>query len=71
MQRWMNAVGLAGVAMLIVGLAQLFSGSGHRANWMYWVGGPVLWFMGFALVVGWLLFRCLSPGASDGKPMHK
>lgn len=66
MQRWMDALGIAGVIMLAVGLVLFFSGSVERASWMYWIGGPTLWFLGFALVVGWLLLRWSTPRAPGG-----
>jgi len=52
-----DALGFAGLAMLLVGALLYLTASGERLSWVYWLGGPMLWFGGFTLVVGWVLTR--------------
>ena len=48
-----------GLALLLAGVALYFTGSSHRISLIYWLGGPMLWFAGFAIVIGSLAARLL------------
>ncbi len=52
-----DGIGFTGVAMLVIGVLLFLTGSGERVNLVYWVLGPLLWFLGFAMVVGWAVLR--------------
>jgi len=59
MLRRTDAFAFLGIAMLLAGIALYFSGSSNRISLVYWLGGPFLWFAGFALVVGAMAARWL------------
>ncbi len=52
-----DGLGFTGVAMLVIGVLLFLTGSGDRVDLVYWVVGPLLWFLGFAMVVGWAMWR--------------
>ncbi len=52
-----DGIGFTGAAMLVIGVLLFLSGSGDRVDLVYWVVGPLLWFLGFAMVVGWAVIR--------------
>ena len=52
-----DALGFSGVAMLVVGVVLYLAASAERMGWLYWLGGPLLWFAGFAMLVGWVIAR--------------
>ena len=53
-----------GIALSVAGIALYFSGSSNRISLVYWLGGPFLWFTGFAIVVGAVAARWL-PGTKN------
>jgi len=57
MMRWIDVIGFAGFAMVVLGTLLLFPSSVDRMNWEHGLEGLALWFAGFASVVGWLLLR--------------
>jgi hypothetical protein len=59
MLRRTDAFAFLGIAMLLAGIALYFTGSSNRISLVYWLGGPFLWFAGFALVVGSMAARWL------------
>jgi hypothetical protein len=52
-----DTFGLLGLVMLVVGVVLFLQGSAAHLSWVYWVGGPALWFFGFATLVGWMVLR--------------
>jgi hypothetical protein len=59
MLRRTDAFAFLGIAMLLGGSVLYFTGSSNRISLVYWLGGPLLWFAGFALVVGSMAARWL------------
>ncbi len=57
MLRRTDGSGFTGVAMLVSGVLLFLTGSGDHVELVYWVLGPLLWFLGFAMVVGWAVMR--------------
>jgi hypothetical protein len=57
MMRWIDVMGFAGLAMVVLGTLLLFPSSAEHMNWGYELAGMTLWFAGVASVVGWLLLR--------------
>jgi hypothetical protein len=57
MIRWIDLIGIAGFAMVVVSTLLLFPRSAEGMNWKYWLAGLALWLVGFNSVVGWLLLR--------------
>ena len=60
-----DAFGLLGLLMLLAGVSLYLSGSVNRMSWWYWLGGPALWYAGFALLVGWGLVRCFRMAGGE------
>ena len=52
-----NAIGLAGIAMLLIGAWFIYSGQYTPPLWVTWIIGPTLWYMGVAITVVWLCWR--------------
>lgn len=53
MFRRSNLLALFGMAAIIAGLLVFGAGREFSTNWARWLFGPLLWFVGFAMVVGW------------------
>jgi hypothetical protein len=67
MIRWIDLIGVAGFAMVVLSTLLLFPGS-EPMNWKHWLAGLALWFLGFNSVVGWLLWRWSVRQSKDGPP---
>jgi hypothetical protein len=65
MLRCTDGFGLLGFLMLLVGVLLYLNGSAQRLSWLFWLGGPFLWFAGFALLVGWMVARWLPAGRGN------
>jgi hypothetical protein len=68
MIRWIDLIGVAGFAMVVLSTLLLFPDSAERMHWRYWLGGVALWCAGFASMVGWLLWRWSVRLFKDGPP---
>jgi uncharacterized membrane protein len=64
--RWTDLVGLAGLALLVMGLLFLFPKSVDRVNWMYRTGGAALWLVGFVAIIGSIVARFSKSQSSKG-----
>lgn len=53
-----------GIALFVAGIALYFTGSSQRISLIYWLGGPFLWFAGFAILVGWMAARFKNSSSS-------
>lgn len=47
-------LGVIGLAALVAGGFVFDAGQGYSSNWMRWFFGPLLWFVGGALIIGWV-----------------
>ena len=68
MIRWLDLIGIAGFALVILSTWLLFPGSTEAMNWKHWLAGLALWLLGFNSVVGWLLWRWSVRQFKDGPP---
>ena len=68
MMRWIDVIGFAGFAMVVLGTLLLFPSSVDLMNWEYMLAGLALWLAGFAFVIGWLLLRW---SVQPRRPLHK
>ena len=68
MIRWIDLIGLAGFAMVVLSTLLLFPGSAEPMNWKHWLAGLALWLLGFNAVVGWLLLRWSVRQSKNGPP---
>ena len=48
-----NLLAIFGVAAIVAGVLVFGAGREFNTNWARWLFGPLLWFVGFAMVVGW------------------
>lgn len=68
MIRWTDLIGLAGFAMVVLSPLLLFPDAAERNDWTTWTGGIVLWFTGFASLIGWLILRWSIRNSKGGPP---
>jgi membrane-bound ClpP family serine protease len=68
MKRCIDLIGIAGFVILVISTLLLFPRSAEQMIWTYWLAGLVLWFMGFAFLVGWLILRWSMPKSHEGPP---
>ena len=68
MIRWIDLIGVAGFAMVVLSTLLLFPGSAEPMNWKHWLAGLALWLLGFNSVVGWLLLRWSVRQSKNGPP---
>jgi membrane-bound ClpP family serine protease len=68
MKRCIDIIGIAGFVILVISTLLLFPHSAEKMTWTYWLEGLVLWFVGFAMLVGWLLLRWSIPQRRGGPP---
>ena len=68
MIRWIDLIGLAGFAILVLATLLLFPGSAEGMNWKSWLVGLALWLLGFNSVIGWLLLRWSVRQSKHGPP---
>lgn len=68
MIRWTDAIGLVGIGLVALSIQLLFPDSVEHMNWMYWMGGLLLWLIGVVSVVGWLLVRWSVRNSKDAPP---
>ncbi|MFB3815907.1 MAG: hypothetical protein ACE14L_17525 [Terriglobales bacterium] len=51
---------VAGLLAVVVGIATFKGGSSFVSAWVAWLIAPLLWYFGFAMLVGWAFGRMLS-----------
>ena len=58
--------------LAFLGLFLLFAGAGTFLSkytflplWVVWLVGPLLWYLGFAVLISWMLWRLFVPAASE------
>ena len=56
-----DAVGAAGLVMLLCGAWFIFAGQYPPPLWIRWLVGPTLWYVGGATTVIWVLWRIFGP----------
>lgn len=63
-----DRLGVFGFILLLGGVWLFFTRSVVSVSWLRWIGGPFLWFAGFALVIGWAVSRWVQPSAKGPAP---
>ena len=51
--RRVDLLGITGVAMLLGGLVMFLSEGSYLPLWVTWIVGPLLWYLGFAVMLVW------------------
>lgn len=61
-------------ALAFLGLFLLFAGAGTFLSkytflpmWVVWLVGPLLWYLGFAVLISWMLWRLFVPAAGSAQ----
>jgi len=57
MLRRTDAIGFAGLVMLVMGAILFLTGSESELSWVYWMSGTCIWFVGFGVFLGWIIWR--------------
>lgn len=57
MLRRTDVIGFAGLAMLVAGAILFLSGSEGELSWLHWMVGTCVWFVGFGVLLGWIMWR--------------
>ncbi len=55
-----DATAVAGLVAVIVGMVTFKTGADYVPAWVAWLVAPLLWYLGFALLVGWAFSRMLA-----------
>lgn len=58
--RPLDAVALAGFAALSIGAALFKFGANYVPAWLAWLVAPLLWYVGFGMLVGWAFARMIG-----------
>ncbi|MFB3915306.1 MAG: hypothetical protein ACE14M_01145 [Terriglobales bacterium] len=59
--RPVDRIGIAGVMLTALGAAFLMTAQSTMPLWAKWLVGPLCWYLGFALMLVWALFRAFGP----------
>jgi hypothetical protein len=57
MLRRTDVIGFAGLGMLVMGAILFLTGSESELTWLYWMTGTCIWFIGFGVLLGWIIWR--------------
>jgi hypothetical protein len=57
MLRRTDVIGFAGLGMLVMGAVLFLTGSESELTWLYWMTGTCIWFVGFGVLLGWIIWR--------------
>lgn len=68
MKPCIDLIGIAGFVTLVISTLFVFPNSAEKMTWTYWLEGLLLWFVGFAMMVGWLILRWSIPRRRRGPP---
>lgn len=63
--RRVDALAVTGVVMLVGGAATFLRGTAVLPLWVAWLIGPLFWYLGFAVLIAWLLYRLLAGAARE------
>jgi cytochrome c6 len=59
--RRVDILGAIGVLFLIAGAGTFLNSYSTMPLWVVWLVGPLLWYLGFAVLISWLLWRLFVP----------
>jgi hypothetical protein len=63
--RRFDALGMAGVVMLLTGAVTFMGQSSFVPLWIAWTVGPLLWYLGFAVAIVWGFCRFFGYAAAE------
>ena len=59
--RRVDALAFLGLFLLFAGAGTFLSKYSFLPLWVVWLVGPLLWYLGFAVLISWLLWRLFVP----------
>lgn len=65
--RRVDILGAIGVLFLIAGAGTFLNSYSTMPLWVVWLVGPLLWYLGFAVLISWLLWRLFVPAPEAEK----
>lgn len=75
--RRVDTLAFFGLFLLFAGAGTFLSKYDFLPLWVVWLVGPLLWYLGFAVLISWLLWRLFVPAAEnapqeneDVQPVH-
>jgi len=57
MLRRTDVIGFAGLGMLVMGAVLFLTGSESELTLLYLMTGTCIWFVGFGVLLGWIIWR--------------
>jgi len=63
--RRLDTLGMTGVVMLVAGATTFLSYDHVLPLWVAWIVGPLLWYLGFAVMIAWLCGRFFLTQAEE------
>jgi hypothetical protein len=63
--RKLDTLGMTGVVMLVGGATTFLSDDHLLPLWMAWIVGPLLWYLGFGVMIAWLCGRFFIAPAGE------
>lgn len=66
-----HLLGIFGLAALIAGLFVFGANREFSTNWARWVFGPLLWFIGFGMVVAWITEKISRTAREEQEKRNK
>jgi cytochrome c6 len=65
--RRVDILGAIGLLFLIAGAGTFLNSYSNMPLWVVWLVGPLLWYLGFAVLISWLLWRLFVPAPETQK----
>jgi cytochrome c6 len=65
--RRVDILGAVGVLLLIAGAGTFLNSYSTMPLWVVWLVGPLLWYLGFAVLISWMLWRLFVPAPEAQK----
>lgn len=65
--RRVDILGAIGLLFLIAGAGTFLNSYSNMPLWVVWLVGPLLWYLGFAVLISWLLWRLFVPAPEAQK----
>jgi cytochrome c553 len=65
--RRVDILGAIGVMLLIAGAGTFLNSYSTMPLWVVWLVGPLLWYLGFAVLISWMLWRLFVPAPEAQK----
>ncbi len=65
--RRVDTLAFFGLFLLFAGAGTFLSKYDFMPLWVVWLVGPLLWYLGFAVLISWMLWRLFVPAAGEAR----